>query len=82
MAGSSRPETLNQAEIFDAVVAAYMAAGWCPICSAQAAFGRQIGFRQVQPPCPSCRGLQPPHGFSNDRSRSWAAGKDHKDDPS
>lgn len=33
---------------------AYGKAGLCRMCSAQAAYGHQLGFSRVHPPCRSC----------------------------
>jgi hypothetical protein len=48
------PETMEQARRWEVVKNRYERAGLCHICSAQAAFGHQLGFSRVHPPCPDC----------------------------
>jgi hypothetical protein len=49
------PESLDQARHFDRKVVRYLTAGICRTCSAQAAWGHQLGFSLIQPPCADCR---------------------------
>lgn len=55
-------ETIGQAQTWDLVSARYRAVGFCNACAAQAAWGHQLGFTTVKPPCLSCAGLTPPDG--------------------
>lgn len=49
-----RGETLEQAQEWQRSLYRYEQAGLCHVCAAQAAYGHQIGFSQVHPPCPEC----------------------------
>lgn len=48
------PETQRQAERWDEVKAHYLRQGLCGPCAAQAAYGHQLGWRRVLPPCDVC----------------------------
>jgi hypothetical protein len=48
------PETQRQAERWDEVKAHYLRQGLCGHCSAQAAWGHQLGWRRISPPCDGC----------------------------
>ena len=54
---TKRPESIGQAKAFDTRAGVYRAAGLCDACAAQAAFGHQLSFAQVRPPCPHCVSL-------------------------
>jgi hypothetical protein len=47
-------ETLRQAQRWEQVKAHYQGKGLCGPCAAQAAYGHQIGFTRVNPPCDAC----------------------------
>lgn len=47
-------ETPRQAEKWQRVYRWYDRAGLCPRCSAQGAWGHQLGFSNVKPPCLPC----------------------------
>ncbi|BCW72415.1 hypothetical protein NicSoilB8_34590 [Arthrobacter sp. NicSoilB8] len=49
------PETLRQARIFDSTKRHYERLGLCRVCAAQASFGHQRGFSQINPPCHECQ---------------------------
>jgi hypothetical protein len=66
------PETAYQAIAWDRNKFRYLRVGWCHTCAAQAAWGHQLGFRRVRPPCEACRGL--PTGGVGTRAARWAAG--------
>ena len=51
---SKQPETLTQAHRFTKYAARYRAAGLCPRCAAQAAYGHQHGWVAVHAPCTVC----------------------------
>lgn len=51
---SQPPETLSQAEWWQRVYGWYDRAGLCPRCCAQGAWGHQLGFSNVKPPCNPC----------------------------
>jgi hypothetical protein len=53
----SPPETKRQAQRWDAHVKAYRAKGLCVACAGQAAYGHQLGFDAIAPPCETCRPL-------------------------
>ena len=60
MRSSTRPETLSMAREWEKVKARYLRSGLCHKCSAQAAWGHQIGaggWNAVRPPCPVCAEL-------------------------
>ncbi len=48
------PETLRQAQRWDTVKGAYLQVGLCERCAGQAAWGHQIGFSMINPPCEKC----------------------------
>jgi hypothetical protein len=52
---ASPPETKRQAQRWDANVKAYKAKGLCGACAGQAAYGHQLGFDAIAPPCEICR---------------------------
>lgn len=47
-------ETPRQAEKWSRVKSWYYRAGLCPRCSSQGAWGHQLGFSNVKPPCLPC----------------------------
>jgi hypothetical protein len=49
------PESLSQAQHCDRNKVRYLTAGLCHTCSAQAAWGHQLGFSQIKDPCSQCR---------------------------
>jgi hypothetical protein len=53
-AASQRPETLGQARTWDSNANAWEDFGLCRACAGQAAWGAQLGFAEVHPPCPDC----------------------------
>jgi hypothetical protein len=48
------PETLRQAQRFDAYSLEARRAELCQVCAPQYAFGRRDGFSSVRPPCAGC----------------------------
>jgi hypothetical protein len=48
------PETLSQARTWERCKGIYLDAGLCHACACQAAWGHQLGFRTVKPPCEAC----------------------------
>ncbi len=48
------PETAAQAAEWDRKKGQYIRAGLCHQCAAQAAWGHQLGFQRVHPPCQRC----------------------------
>lgn len=52
-----RPESQGEAETFHSTASHYRRIGLCDVCSAQAAFGHQLGFSLVDPPCLGCEPL-------------------------
>ena len=51
---SHSPETTGQAEWWMRARSWYERAGLCPRCSSQGAWGHQLGFSNVKPPCTPC----------------------------
>jgi hypothetical protein len=49
-----RTETFSQAQRFDTNRNTFAKLGFCDTCAAQAAYGRQLGWNQVAPPCARC----------------------------
>jgi hypothetical protein len=49
-----RPETIRQAQTWDATKRHYILLGLCLRCAAKAAWGHQQGFTKVNPPCFAC----------------------------
>lgn len=49
-----KPETPRQARSWDATKRHYRSLGLCGACAAQAAWGHQLGFTTVNPPCLVC----------------------------
>lgn len=47
-------ETYRQARSFDTNKRHYEALGLCGRCAAQAAWGHQLGFSRIKPPCGGC----------------------------
>lgn len=55
MTSRTKAEVLAEAERWDALSQAYRNAGLCAVCAAQAAYGSQLGFENVQRPCYRCK---------------------------
>ena len=77
------PETLRQAQRWDAVKLRYTDAGLCDRCAAQAAWGHQNnagGWDDLRPPCDRCvtvvRGF--PASTTNPLWRKFERPQDHK----
>jgi hypothetical protein len=51
---AERPETIAAARKWDAVANAYQRDSLCRACAGQAAWGHQVGFSLIKPPCPAC----------------------------
>lgn len=68
---SHRPETIGQANAWDAIKRRYLAAGFCHRCAARAAWGHQIGFTKTDPPCEHCAGLTVPE-IAGERAARWS----------
>lgn len=49
-----RPETLGEAASWQRLKTNYELLGLCHACAAQAAYGHQLGFTQINPPCAEC----------------------------
>lgn len=47
-------ETMGQARLWDNVHGWYLRAGLCARCASQIAWGHQIGWSRVHPPCETC----------------------------
>ncbi|PCC26512.1 hypothetical protein CIK75_02500 [Glutamicibacter sp. BW78] len=48
------PETASQAHTWERIKTHYLQLGLCHKCAAQAAYGSQYGFTDVNPPCVEC----------------------------
>ncbi len=48
------PETPAQAKVWENTARKYQDDGLCRPCAGQAAYGHQLGFSRVQPPCDGC----------------------------
>lgn len=53
----SKPETLSQAHTWELVKNRYVEEGLCEKDAAQAAWGHQNGFRQINSPCGACQNI-------------------------
>lgn len=72
-----RPETLRQARTWETVKGHYEDAGLCGGCAGQAAYGHQLGFAKIKPPCAECAYIRLPDVLINrhgDRGQRWLGG--------
>lgn len=79
---TDRPETFRQAQTWETVKGHYEDAGLDGGCAGQAAYGHQMGFRKVQPPCRTCAVLVLPERLLNrhgDRGARWLRGEFTRD---
>ena len=53
----AQPETREAARGWGNRKTNYLNAGLCHACAAQAAYGHQLGFSHVRPPCGACQPL-------------------------
>jgi hypothetical protein len=60
------------ARLWERVKSAYVADGFCHGCAAQAAYGHQLGFSQIEPPCGACQGIRPTYEWAGERAHRWA----------
>lgn len=67
---SRQPETPAQAAAWTVAKARYTRAGLCPRCAAQGAWGHQLGFSNVKPPCDQCQPIVAT--FPQRASASWS----------
>lgn len=49
-----KPETLAEARHWQNRNTRYLSLGLCYACAAQAAYGHQLGFSRINPPCAVC----------------------------
>jgi DMSO/TMAO reductase YedYZ molybdopterin-dependent catalytic subunit len=68
---SKLPESLAQARRFEQFHRAAARALLCTTCASQHAYGRQYGFRAVNPPCESCRLVM--QAWPKRKPGGWAA---------
>lgn len=66
---SQPPETPSQAQEWQRAYGWYDRAGLCPRCSAQGAWGVQLGYSNVKPPCNPCAVIV--DEFPAERSNGW-----------
>lgn len=66
---SQPPETPSQAQEWQRAYGWYDRAGLCPRCSAQGAWGVQLGYSNVKPPCNPCAVIVAE--FPAERSNGW-----------
>lgn len=74
------PETVSQAINWQTVKTRYLRAGLCEGCAAQAAYGHQLSFRRINPPCEADRGKRLPAKVieqQGDRGQLWLNGHWH-----
>jgi hypothetical protein len=48
---------MRQAKTWENVKNRYLAAGLCTRCAAQAAYGHQLAFSRIRPPCGDCAAI-------------------------
>jgi hypothetical protein len=73
-----RPETLRQAQTWEAVKTHYLNAGLCNPCAGQAAYGHQLGFTRIKNPCKPCQKIILPAKLTDrhgDRGQLWLQGR-------
>ena len=63
------PECFTQAAVWEETKAHYVRLGLCQKCAGQAAYGHQIAFAQVEPPCRTC--LTIVDSFDLHASKDW-----------
>lgn len=68
---SESPETRSQAHTWEVTANRYQAEGLCRGCAGQAAYGHQLGFSRVRPPCAECRPLVAGFPRSAGRGNPW-----------
>lgn len=66
---ADRPETLREAQEWDASNRHYVHLGLCYADAGQAAFGHQMGFTRVNQPCLECRPIIA--GFPDKAANGW-----------
>lgn len=64
-----KPETHQQAAEWDRRNNGYIRLGLCYRCASQAAWGHQLGFSVVHPPCEGCQPLVAT--FPEEKSNGW-----------
>lgn len=64
-------ETLSQVRYFDTLKRRYVGFGLCQRCAAQAAWGHQLGFSRVHPPCAECQPVV--NTFPVRRANGWSS---------
>ena len=69
--GRDRAETVRQAARWDTTANSYRRAGFSHADAAQAAWGHQCGFLQVQPVRDCCRGRRLPDRHDVPSPRRW-----------
>lgn len=67
---AATPETIRQAQNWEAVKQQVLRVGLCHKCAAQYAWGVQIGFTLSHPPCEVCVPVVAEHG-TRDRPNGW-----------
>lgn len=73
-----KPETHRQATTWENTKNKYKGAGLCNGCAGQAAYGHQLGFHKIKPPCEADAGKQVPEEITRrhgDRGARWLAGE-------
>jgi len=68
-AKADKPETTREAQEWDRSNRHYVTLGLCHVCAAQAAYGHQLGFARVNPPCVVCAGVVA--GFPDGAANGW-----------
>ena len=82
MRKKDKPETPRQAGTWQNTKTKYLAAGLCNGCAGQAAYGHQMGFHRIQPPCTDDAGKTLPDALTarhGDRGARWLRGEFHPD---
>ena len=54
---TEEPESFRQAHTWEVTANHYEADGLCRGCAGQAAYGHQLGFSRIQPPCGPCQSV-------------------------
>lgn len=65
------PETARQAHTWETVANLYETDGLCRGCAGQAAYGHQLGFSRVHPPCDPCQSIVGGFPLSAGKDSPW-----------
>jgi hypothetical protein len=67
----TEPESISQAKVWDRKCKRYRIAGLCDPCSANAAWGHQLGFGDIPDPCSACQPTVNAFDTSGPKGSKW-----------